>query len=531
MGMTSAISLAEPKTEDHTKTVELQKAFEPYNVFEDEPKLNHRMEILSKLKTLVKQWVRNVSISKNMPEVLAEKLGGKIYTFGSYRLSVNHKGTNIDALCEAPRNIERQDYFGSFFELLKKQPEVTGCRAVEEALVPVINMNFDGIKIDLLFARLALKEIPDNFDLREDMLLKNLDPKLVERVPRHRRDPTAEHGIYSNSLGYFGGVSWGMLVARTCQLPNVIAATQVHKFFLVFLRWKWPQPVFLKRPDTVNLGFQVWDSRVNVQDRFHLMSIITPAYPQQNSTFHVSSSTRKVMLNEFNSDMQITDEIMLGKAGWDKLFEAPSWSESCTSTWPTSTRSASSSRIVFFQVHIKVLETTRDGMKIEARHVRRKQLNKYLDPNLLKRERKNQRLLRRRKCANDLLRRNSSGQDLVDRFCNRDDLRSDLMLNNGQAVVHDQPEASSSAGAKSLKRRRNKDQLVEFRSLFKAQEMNRRLEEAVERDRYAVENLIKAEQLVLENSSGNQEILPAAGRQYCSAEDATKRTNDWHQSI
>lgn len=37
-------------------------------------------------------------------------------------------------------------------------------------------------------------------------------------------------------------------------------------------------------------------------------------------------------------------------------------------------------------VHIKVLK---DGMKIEARHVRRKQLNQYLDPNLLKRERKN----------------------------------------------------------------------------------------------------------------------------------------------
>lgn len=45
------------------------------------------------------------------------------------------------------------------------------------------------------------------------------------------------------------------------------------------------------------------------------MPIITPANPQQNSTFYVSSSTRKVMLNEFNRGMQITDEIMLGKAG------------------------------------------------------------------------------------------------------------------------------------------------------------------------------------------------------------------------
>lgn len=43
-------------------------------------------------------------------------------------------------------------------------------------------MNFDGIEIDLLFARLALKEIPDNFDLRDDMLLKNLDPKSVRSL-------------------------------------------------------------------------------------------------------------------------------------------------------------------------------------------------------------------------------------------------------------------------------------------------------------------------------------------------------------
>lgn len=43
-------------------------------------------------------------------------------------------------------------------------------------------MNFDGIEIDMLFARLALKEIPDDMDLKDDNVLKNLDPKCVRSL-------------------------------------------------------------------------------------------------------------------------------------------------------------------------------------------------------------------------------------------------------------------------------------------------------------------------------------------------------------
>lgn len=63
-----------------------------------------------------------------MPPNVAEQVGGKIYTFGSYRLGVHHKGADIDALCVVPRHINRSDYFSSFFELLKVHPEVTDLR-------------------------------------------------------------------------------------------------------------------------------------------------------------------------------------------------------------------------------------------------------------------------------------------------------------------------------------------------------------------------------------------------------------------
>ena len=35
-------------------------------------------------------------------------------------------------------------------------------------------------------------------------------------------------------------------------------------------------------------GLRVWDERVNKNERFQLMKIITPAYPAQNSTFNVT---------------------------------------------------------------------------------------------------------------------------------------------------------------------------------------------------------------------------------------------------
>lgn len=55
------------------------------------------------------------------------------------------------------------------------------------------------------------------------------------------------------------------------------------------------------------------------------MPIITPVYPQQNSTFNVSSSTRTILQEAFQNGLAITDEIFNGKGPWDKLFEAPNF--------------------------------------------------------------------------------------------------------------------------------------------------------------------------------------------------------------
>uniref|UniRef100_A0A4W4GIW6 polynucleotide adenylyltransferase n=1 Tax=Electrophorus electricus TaxID=8005 RepID=A0A4W4GIW6_ELEEL len=347
-GITSPISLVLPKESDLVLTQRLTEALKPFGVFEEELELQRRILVLGKLNTLVKEWIREISESKNIPASLMDNVGGKIFTFGSYRLGVHTKGADIDALCVAPRHVERTDFFTSFYEKLKEQEEVKDLRAVEEAFVPVIKLSFDGIEIDILFARLALQTIPENLDLRDDGLLKNLNIHcirslngcrvtdeilhLVPNIENFRLTLRAiklwakRHNIYSNILGFLGGVSWAMLVARTCQLyPNAVASTLVHKFFLVFSKWEWPNPVLLKQPEDCNLNLPVWDPRVTPSDRYHLMPIITPAYPQQNSTYNVSVSTRNIMVEEFKQGLAITDEILQNKAEWSKLFEAPNF--------------------------------------------------------------------------------------------------------------------------------------------------------------------------------------------------------------
>jgi poly(A) polymerase len=197
-GVTSALSHALPKEKDLALTKELEDFLVPLGIYETEDELQHRIAVLAKLNDLVKEWIVKLSQDKKMPESVASKMSGKVYTFGSYRLGVHTKGADIDTLCVAPRHVERSDFFSSFQELLRECKEVKDLRAVEEAFVPVMKMVFDGVEIDLLFARLALQEIPEELDLRNDILLKNLDARCVR-------------SLNGDKTSYFVMVNFGMV--------------------------------------------------------------------------------------------------------------------------------------------------------------------------------------------------------------------------------------------------------------------------------------------------------------------------------
>lgn len=120
--------------------------------------------------------------------------------------------------------------------------------------------------------------------------------------------------LYSNKLGFLGGVSWALLCARVCQnYPSQPPSKLVSLFFMLWDTWDWATPVSINK------------IRKSGNNMNGVMPIITPSYPQQNSTHNVTQSTLYQMKEEFRISRAITADIDKGVCNWDALFEKRSF--------------------------------------------------------------------------------------------------------------------------------------------------------------------------------------------------------------
>ncbi|KAJ0288895.1 hypothetical protein CBS470a_004610 [Colletotrichum nupharicola] len=307
-----------------------------------------RYQVINHLQQICDEFVKRVARKREEGnEALIRDARGQIFTYGSFRLGVYGPGSDIDTLVVAPKYVTRSDYFEIFPGLLKEMAPsdaITDMAVVEDAFVPIIKFEFFGISIDLIFSRIAmLKQLPKEFNVQDSGLLRGLDEaelrslngtrvtdEILSLVPEEATFKLAlraiklwaqRRAIYANIMGFPGGVAWAMLVARVCQLyPKAASSVIVNKFFHIMRRWPWPQPVLLKNVEGGPLQVRVWNPKVYKGDQFHLMPVITPAYPSMCATYNITRSAMTVIQQELTRGCEITDNIMVGKNPWSDLF-------------------------------------------------------------------------------------------------------------------------------------------------------------------------------------------------------------------
>mmetsp|Transcript_17259 Transcript_17259/g.46835 ORF Transcript_17259/g.46835 Transcript_17259/m.46835 type:complete len:552 (-) Transcript_17259:110-1765(-) len=350
-GIAEPISLQEPSEADQTLSEQMKRDLEAEFPAETPEGMARRQDVLKEIEQMVTEWMVAIGAEAGLTEEEVTS-NVKITTLGSYRLGVVHPGSDIDTLCIGPPNVRREDFFSSFAEKLDQHEQVTECVPIPDAYTPIIKLKMRGVCIDLLFARLA-KPLSDGENpeevVKDDEVLKNMDEKSVRcmngfrvadlilrmvpnqetfrRTLRFVKYWARRRGIYSNVLGFFGGITWSLLVARVCQLYPYYAPSQlVNRFFWVYHLWSWPKPVVLcEIMDPPNVpgmtGFKVWNPKANPADRQHVMPVITPAFPAMNSTYNVTETTKRIMLDEFRRGFEVVKDVEAQKAAWDEVHE------------------------------------------------------------------------------------------------------------------------------------------------------------------------------------------------------------------
>ncbi|KAJ5099878.1 polynucleotide adenylyltransferase [Penicillium argentinense] len=275
-GVTPPISTVLPTQDEVAANDNLIAELKAQNNFELPAETERRKQILSLLQRVALEFVKVVSRKKGLSQAAVEAAGGKVFAYGSYRLGVyGPVPMNLD--------LKNNDYLRGLDEFEVRS--LNGTRVTDQILELVPQQKT---------FRLALRAI---------------------KLWAQRR------AIYSNIVGFPGGVAWAMLVARVCQLyPQATGSVIVGKFFRIMNKWAWPQPVLLKQIEDGPLQMKIWNPKIYPQDRYHLMPIITPAYPSMCATHNISLSTKAVILRELARGGDIVDKIFTKKGSWSDLF-------------------------------------------------------------------------------------------------------------------------------------------------------------------------------------------------------------------
>jgi|JI61114BRNA_FD_contig_51_1871189_length_928_multi_2_in_0_out_0_2 poly(A) polymerase len=126
--------------------------------------------------------------------------------------------------------------------MFESRPGVKNLNRIVSASVPIINFEYKGLPIDISFSQLNREMVPKDIErnLPDEVIESIIDQRdktsilgrknnllILEKVKNQERFRSTlrlikvwakNRGVSSNQMGYLGGISWAILVAKICQI-------------------------------------------------------------------------------------------------------------------------------------------------------------------------------------------------------------------------------------------------------------------------------------------------------------------------
>ncbi len=271
-------------------------------------------------------------------QACAECLGfqAPLHLVGSARLGVQSPQSDLDVLCLIPAYMSGEAFLESVRQRIDGLCEYA--QVVTSARMPLLRMRFEGVSVDLLYARRPselgtlepLTEAARPFfepvswkalvgcleaDTLTDIVRQYVPLESFRELLRAVRAWAKARQIHGNAWGFLGNFSWALLAAWSCtRYPQAgadkgLEALLAH-FFQVLNQHDWSQPVALTRA-----------GRQYQMLHYDWLPVITSIEPCQNSARNVTRSTAQILRGELERGVAISEQVLAGLRGWEALFE------------------------------------------------------------------------------------------------------------------------------------------------------------------------------------------------------------------
>ena len=108
----SILSANESSSDDQEQSNIFETRLKTIYEYDESPlEREFKEQVYQELKYIIDQWLQEIALNTKDSDGTSMSPSGNFYIFGSFRMEVNHKESDLDTICIVPQYVSRDEHF------------------------------------------------------------------------------------------------------------------------------------------------------------------------------------------------------------------------------------------------------------------------------------------------------------------------------------------------------------------------------------------------------------------------------------